>query len=49
MIVDGDVVHGFYNPAVSRIVEVTTLFPKKVTFHNDLGHNDGFIVSMYFF
>ena len=26
VIVDGDVVHGFYNPSVSRIVEVDTAF-----------------------
>lgn len=28
VIVDGDVVHGFYNPAVSRIVEVKLYCPK---------------------
>lgn len=48
MIVDGDVVHGFYNPAVSRIVEVNPLFSKTVIFHNDLGCRDGLIVSVYF-
>lgn len=32
MIVDGDIVHGFYNSAVSRIVEVNTLFSEKVPF-----------------
>lgn len=47
MIVDGDVVHGFYNPAVSRIVEVNPLFSKTVIFHNDLGCRDGLIVSVY--
>lgn len=32
VIVDGDVVHGFYNPAVSRIVEVNAWFSKHCLF-----------------